>query len=145
MNKETNENQITFYRCNVCGNLMIKLNDSGITPQCCGRDMVQLSANITDGVTEKHKPVWMMDGCKLIVQVGSENHPMTKDHYIQWIVVKTNHGFHARQLTPDNDPSACFKICKGEEIQAVYEYCNIHGLWKTDKSEEQYEYSLCGI
>lgn len=24
----------------------------------------------------------------------------------------------------------CFAICEGDEVEAVYAYCNLHGLWK---------------
>lgn len=137
---------LDFYLCEVCGNLIIKLNDSGLTPQCCGRDMVKLTPNLDDTASiEKHVPDWIMDGCKLIVKVGSEEHPMTHDHYIQWIVVKTNLGIHAKSLKPEGVPSATFKLCKCEKIEAIYEYCNIHGLWKTSKEGPEYECPLYGI
>lgn len=144
MKNEIDESTIDFYRCGVCGNLIVKLNDSGICPQCCGRDMVKLTPNEKDDADlEKHVPVWMMDGCKIVIQVGSEDHPMTPEHYIQWIVVKTNLGIHAKHLTPDDAPSACFKFCKGEEPLTIYEYCNIHGLWMSSKEDADHECPLC--
>ena len=28
------------------------------------------------------------------------------------------------------EPKVCFSLCQGDEVQAVYAYCNLHGLWK---------------
>lgn len=135
---------MNFFACSVCGNLIIKLVDSGLTPVCCGRDMIVLEPGTTDASLEKHVPVWKVDGCKVFVFVGEEPHPMTKDHYIQCIVLHTTNGYHICNLCPDDAPSACFRVCKGEEVIAVYEYCNLHKLWKSDKEDREYECPLCG-
>lgn len=135
---------IKFYKCNVCGNLVITLNDSGLTPICCGRDMEDLEPGTTDGEVEKHVPIWMMDGCKVIVSVGSDPHPMTPEHYIQWIVLRTNKGIYAKSLTPEDEAEACFKLCKNEVVESIYEYCNRHGLWiGSDKEVDDNERPLC--
>lgn len=129
-NDEKKKKQLDFYRCSVCGNLIIKLNDSGIIPQCCGRDMERLEPNSIDASTEYHVPKIMMDGNKLHVFVGNEPHPMTSTHHIQWIVVKTCFGIYLKELKPEDEPMAIFKLCKDEDVQCVYCYCNLHGLWK---------------
>lgn len=142
--KSTNfTEELDFYSCNVCGNLIIKLADSGLTPVCCGRDMVILKPGTVDASREKHVPVWKIDGCKVFVFVGEDPHPMTKDHYIQCIVLHTTNGYHICTLDPEDTPSACFRICKGEEVIAVYEYCNIHKLWKSETEDRDYDCSLC--
>ena len=46
-----------FLLCRRCGNLIELINDSGVTPICCGIDMVLLTANSTEAATEKHIPV----------------------------------------------------------------------------------------
>lgn len=135
MKAEPISNSIEFYRCSVCGNLMIKLVDSGLTPQCCGRDMEILKAGETDGTWEKHIPVWRMDGCKLMVQVGEDLHPMSESHMIVCIVVKTNTGIHIRMFKATDEPEACFKLCKEEEVESIYEFCNVHSLWKAGVEE----------
>ena len=66
---------------------------------------------------------------KLVV-VGSVVHPMTPEHYIQWIVLETKSGFQVKELTPTCEPKASFVLAEGDEIVAVYEYCNLHNLWK---------------
>lgn len=128
-NRKTKKKGLIFYLCTVCGNLIVKLIDSGLTPQCCGRDMVELVPASSDGAVEKHVPAWKMDGCKLIVQVGEEMHPMSESHYIQWICVSTSQGFRLRNLDPDEAPCAEFKLNKGEIVDTIYAYCNMHGLW----------------
>lgn len=145
MNTNFYADHLEFYACNVCGNLMIKLNDSGLTPQCCGRDMEKLTPNTVDADGEKHVPYWKMEGCKVMVTVGKEPHPMEEAHYIQWIVVETNKGYYAKHLSPTSEPAACFKMCKEETVTNVYAYCNIHKLWLSNSQEDQYECPLCGI
>ena len=27
-------------------------------------------------------------------------------------------------------PHGCFALCEGDEVEAVYAYCNLHSLWK---------------
>lgn len=127
---EKKEKQLDFYRCSVCGNLIIKLNDSGITPQCCGRDMEQLEANSIDASAEYHVPIVKVDCNKLHVFVGKEPHPMIPTHHIQWIVVKTCFGIYMKELAADEEPMAVFKLAEDETVQCVYCYCNLHGLWK---------------
>lgn len=135
MIKLRNDNNLVFYRCSVCGNLIIKLEDSGISPQCCGRDMMILSPSHEDTMGEKHIPVWRMDGCRLMVQVGAELHPMTSDHYIHWIIVKTNYGILIRRFTSEDSPEANFKLNKEERVEEIYCFCNIHGLWVAEEEE----------
>lgn len=143
--KQNLTKDLKFYVCNVCGNLIIKLNDSGLTPQCCGRDMEELAAGTTDGAMEKHVPIWEMEGCKVMVTVGSEPHPMTPEHYIQWIIIETNKGYYCKHLEPTDEPEACIKLCKNEMVKNVYEYCNLHKLWKAEAKGDNYECPLCGI
>lgn len=137
--------QVNFFACNVCGNLIIKLNDSGLTPVCCGRDMEELTPGTSDGAFEKHVPIWEMEGCKVMVTVGSEPHPMTQDHYIQWIIIETNKGYYCKHLSPSDEPETCIKLCKNEVVKNVYEFCNLHKLWKAEVKGEDYDCPLCGI
>ena len=45
--------------------------------------MIELVANTSDGATEKHVPQVTIEGDILTATVGSIEHPMTDDHYIQ--------------------------------------------------------------
>ena len=121
-----------FYRCDVCGNIIAKVYDSGVSPQCCGKDMTEIKANTTDGAHEKHVPVVEIHDNMVNVKVGSEEHPMAEEHYIQWIALETSSGNQRKCLKPGDKPEACFALCDGDEVLAVYEYCNLHGLWKAD-------------
>ncbi len=120
-----------FYRCNHCGNLVTKIHDSKVPIICCGEPMEGLVVGSVDASKEKHVPVVTRNGDTLTVQVGSTPHPMVEEHYIQWIFVRTENGGQLRYLKPGMEPSAVFDTGKDKPV-AVYEYCNIHGLWKTD-------------
>ena len=80
-----------FYRCEGCGNFVTFLgNKTACTPKCCGETMKELTPNTTDGATEKHVPVITQDGNKVTVTVGSVEHPMLDNHYIEWIILETS-------------------------------------------------------
>lgn len=119
-----------FYYCEVCGNIVEKVHDSGNDLECCARTMRELEAGTTDGKKESHVPVCTIKDNKLEVRIGENPHPMEKDHYIQWIEVVTNKGIMRRFLEPGDEPVVHFKLCDGEKVCGVYEYCNIHKLWK---------------
>ena len=121
-----------FYKCDVCGNIIAKVEDSGVNVVCCGKEMKEIKANTTDGAHEKHVPVVEINGNMVNVKVGSTEHPMSDEHYIQWIAVETSSGNQRKCLKPGDKPEACFALCDGDEVLAVYEYCNLHGLWKAD-------------
>ena len=123
--------EVKFYRCNHCGNIIEKVIDSGVPVVCCGEKMTELVPNTSDGAGEKHVPVVEVNGNEVVVRVGEVDHPMIPAHFIQWIYVQTNLGGMRKDLTPEVGPTASFKLAEGESVVAVYEYCNLHGLWKT--------------
>ena len=53
---------------------------------------------------------------------------MLDAHYIQFICLETENGVQIRYLKPGQEPKAEFAL-NGEKPVAVYEYCNLHGLW----------------
>ena len=124
--------EVKFYRCSHCGNIVEKIVDSGVPVVCCGEKMKELIPNTSDGAGEKHVPVVNVNGKDVVVNIGEVDHPMIPAHYIQWIYVHTNYGIMRKDLTSDDAPKAEFKLADGEEIIAVYEYCNLHGLWKVE-------------
>lgn len=129
---------LKFYRCPVCGNVVFMAVDSGVTPKCCGKEMIELEANDADASGEKHLPVVEFLGDhEMKVTVGSQPHPMLHEHHISFVCLETDHGAVFRYLWHDDHvhkdvAETC--ICFKGEPKAVYEYCNIHGLWKTDVS-----------
>lgn len=92
-------------------------------------NLKEIKAGTTDAAVEKHVPVYEVNDGKVCVKVGSVEHPMQDAHYIEWIAVQTDKGFYTKFLKPSEKPEACFAV-DGENIEAVYAYCNLHGLWK---------------
>ena len=119
-----------FYKCKHCGKVITILSNEGVPTICCGEEMFELVPGTTDAAVEKHVPVVSIEGNKVNVVVGSVVHPMTPEHYIQWIVLETKAGYQVKELTPTCEPKASFVLADGDEIVAVYEYCNLHNLWK---------------
>ena len=121
---------VKFVRCKECGKIAVILQDSVCPTKCCGEAMEELTANTTDGATEKHVPVVTVEGNKVIVNVGDVDHPMLEAHYIEFIAVETESGFQLKYLQPGEKPHAEF--LSEEPVKAAYEFCNLHGLWKTE-------------
>ena len=118
-----------FLLCRRCGNLIEMINDSGITPICCGTDMTEVVANTTEAATEKHIPVIEVSNNIAKITVGEVLHPMEESHYIEWIYLETNKGIKRVRLEPGIKPIASFALLKDEEVLKAYAYCNLHGLW----------------
>ena len=120
-----------FFICRHCKNLISLLEDKGPPISCCGEAMTELIANTVDASGEKHLPEVTVSGDNMSVQVGSVPHPMVDEHYIQFIYVETENGGQRKSLKPTDQPNAEFSFVKDKPV-AVYEYCNLHGLWKTE-------------
>ncbi len=118
-----------FLLCRRCGNLIEMINDSGVTPICCGEDMNVLTANTTEAATEKHIPVVNISDNIVKVTVGEVLHPMEEAHYIEWIYLETTEGIKRKKLQPNDNPIAEFALLDGEKVINAYAYCNLHGLW----------------
>lgn len=122
--------EIKYYKCRHCGQIIAVVKASGVPVVCCGDEMKEIIAGTTDAAREKHIPVCEVKDGKVIVTVGSVIHPMEEKHYIEWIALQTKNGNQRVALKPGMEPKACFCICEGDEIEAVYAYCNLHSLWK---------------
>ena len=118
-----------FFKCRHCGNIIAYVQKSGVKVVCCGEEMQKITENTTDGAAEKHVPVIIRNGGKVEVNVGSVDHPMLDNHYIEFIVVEYTDGFRIKYLNPGDAPHAEFEA---DGAVAVYEYCNLHGLWKAE-------------
>lgn len=119
-----------FYKCNHCGNVIEKVVDKGAPVVCCGERMQELIPNTVDASGEKHVPVvTQLDENTIKVEVGSVAHPMLEEHHIAFIYVETERGGIRVNLT--DKPEAVVYLGDERPI-AVYEYCNLHGLWKTE-------------
>ena len=119
-----------FYKCRHCGNVIVKFVDSKVPVVCCGEKMEELVPNTVDASGEKHVPVvTRIDDCRIRIDVGSVPHPMLPEHHIAFIYVETENGGIRVDLTDKPEAQVC--MC-GSKPVAVYEYCNLHGLWKTE-------------
>ena len=120
-----------FYVCKKCGNIVAMVKASGVPIVCCGEPMAELVPGTTDGAREKHVPVVVREGDRVTVTVGSVEHPMLEAHHIEWILLQTRQGNQRKMLRPGEAPRATFALTEGDEVVAAYEYCNLHGLWRS--------------
>lgn len=119
-----------FFICKHCGNIIAYVKDNGVRVSCCGEEMQELIPGTTDAAREKHVPVYSVENGTVSVNVGEIDHPMLAEHYIEWVSLQTKFGNQRKQLKPGNEPSVTFALSDGDEVEAVYAYCNLHGLWK---------------
>ncbi len=124
--------EMEFYRCKHCGQIIEVVQGTGVPVICCGEPMEKLVPGTSDGAYEKHVPVIEVNGSIVTVSVGSVEHPMMEAHYIQWIALQTKEGFQRKVLKPGEAPKAVFALTEGDQVEAAYEYCNLHGLWKAE-------------
>ncbi|MCD8054490.1 MAG: desulfoferrodoxin [Lachnospiraceae bacterium] len=122
--------ELKFYLCEHCGNIIVKVKDKGVPVMCCGQKMTELIPGTTDAAVEKHVPDYKIEGNLVKVNVGTVDHPMLPEHYIEWIALKTKQGVQIRELKPGEKPAADFALCDGDEVEEVFAYCNLHSLWK---------------
>ena len=120
-----------FYKCEICGKIVAMVKETPVDTMCCGQTMRELVPGTTDGATEKHVPVYTLEGNTVKVKVGSVEHPMTDAHHIEWIAIETENGNQRKELKPGDKPEATFALVPRDKVKSVYEYCNLHGLWKT--------------
>ena len=122
---------VKFYVCPHCGNLVEMVNDAGVKPVCCGQKMQELVPNTVEASGEKHIPAVNVGDGFVEVNVGSVDHPMVDVHWIEWVQLVTDKGSYRKVLNPGEAPKVYFLLA-GEKPLAVYAYCNLHGLWKTE-------------
>jgi len=120
-----------FFKCEKCGNFLTLIENKGGPLTCCGTDLKALLPNTVDASNEKHVPAVTKTANGLEVAIGSVLHPMEEAHYIQFIYVETDKGGQFKRLEIGKDPVASFTFVD-EKPMAVYEYCNLHGLWKVE-------------
>jgi len=122
----TKLNQI--YKCNICGNIVEVTHTGAGELVCCGQPMVLRAENVEDAAHEKHVPVIEKNECGYTVKIGEVAHPMTAEHFIEWIELIADGKNYREYLKPGSEPTACFCIT-AEKVEARA-YCNLHGLWK---------------
>ena len=123
--------KVKFYICEHCGNIITKIQDKKVPVMCCGQKMTELVPNTVEASGEKHIPVAEVQDGLVKVNVGSVDHPMVAEHFIEWVYLETDKGGQIQYLNPESAPMVVFAL-NGEKPVAVFAYCNLHGLWRTD-------------
>ena len=120
-----------YYICEKCGNVIEKIDDSGVPVVCCGQKMTPIVAGTVEASREKHIPVATVEGNVVRVAVGSVEHPMAEKHSILWVELKTSKGVQRKNLVVGEPPVVSFALVDETPLE-VYAYCNLHGLWKAE-------------
>lgn len=123
-----------IYKCDICGNVINILRGRAGELVCCGKNMKLENEKNEEGGMEKHIPVAekiLNSENSWIIKVGEVEHPMSEEHFIEWIEVLTSDKKVIRIfLNPEDKPIT--KIQTKFKIIQIRTYCNIHGLWKLD-------------
>ena len=115
-----------IYKCESCDKIHIKLGEQN------GKlNKNALIPGSVDAALEKHVPAVEVYGTTVLVKIGEVTHPMLPEHHIEWILLETKKGFQIKYLEAGEAPEAKFEVADDEPV-AVYEYCNLHGLWKKE-------------
>lgn len=123
----TKNNQV--YVCEVCGNVVEVIRESGGTLSCCNQPMTLQEEQTADFALEKHVPVVTKVDGGVKVRVGSTDHPMADAHWIEWIQVLAGGASYRKWLNPGDQPEAFFPV--DDDDLVAREFCNLHGLWRT--------------
>ncbi len=124
--------QSQIWKCEICGNIIEVLHQGADSLVCCGQPMKLQKEKTKDEGKEKHVPVIedLGDG-KYKIKIGSIPHPMEEKHFIEWVEVICELGNFKYFLKPKDKPEVIFYLGKIKNFE-VREYCNIHGLWKSN-------------
>ena len=112
------------YQCEKCKKVILSKEEVKLD------GWVELVAGSVEASVEKHLPV-VTKKCKQVkVDVGSVAHPMSQEHFIEWIAIETEQGYQIKYLSADVAPIAEFSLAGGDKYVGAYAYCNLHGLWR---------------
>ncbi len=115
------------YKCELCGNIVEMLHGGPGALTCCNQKMVLMAENTVDAAVEKHVPVIEIGADSITVKVGSVEHPMQDEHYIEWIELLADGKVYRQNLQPGQAPVATFPVIA--QAVTAREYCNLHGHW----------------
>ena len=117
-----------LYYCKICKNLVEVTAEGATALVCCGEDMELLTAKTADQGKEKHVPVVSEKDGGVLVKVGDVPHPMTEEHWINFIEVCTSDTVIRKELKAGDAPEGWFNV-KHADVVCVRSYCNLHSLW----------------
>jgi len=120
-----------FFKCERCGNVIGLICNAGVPLSCCGEKMKELVPNTVEASAEKHIPAAKVSGDIVSVNVGGAPHPMEEAHHIAFVYLETERGGQRKSLNAGEEPKLEFALTDDKPV-AVYAYCNIHGLWKSE-------------
>ena len=124
---------VRFYKCKNCENVIGLIHGNSENISCCGEKMELLHANSTDAATEKHIPFVNIEDNTLFISVGEVLHPMTDEHYISRIYVLDDLGNMQKiSLNSSDTPEVSVRFNENAKKLKIYSYCNLHGLWKKE-------------
>ena len=118
-NVASNMRKAQLYVCPICGNVIQSTGNAALS--CCGVSLPALEPEETD---EEHLIHVEMTEGEFYVKV---DHPMTKDHYISFLIYRTGDRIETVKLYPEgNAECRFFRRGRGE----ILAYCNHHGLFR---------------
>ncbi|MBP8953638.1 MAG: desulfoferrodoxin [Armatimonadetes bacterium] len=122
--------KLDILKCEECGGVfeVVVGSDCDCAIKCGDVELDLLEAKTADPAGEKHVPVIEKTAKGFKVTVGSVPHPMTEEHYIQFIEVCAGNQLLRAYLEPGQAPEAEFST--DAESVTAREYCNLHGLWE---------------
>ncbi|MCK5107612.1 MAG: desulfoferrodoxin [Nanoarchaeota archaeon] len=122
-----------LYKCEICGNVVSVIEAKMGELVCCGAPMnLLVEKTLESEGKEKHVPVLEINGNNVKISVGSIEHPMTDEHYIELIEVLADGMVVASyHPSPGEKPIAEFNLEDAENQNiSARALCNVHGLWK---------------
>ena len=117
-NKAANIAKSKIYVCPVCGNVIQTTGAAAVS--CCGVTLPPLEPEEPDQDHEIR--VEMIENEYFI----SLQHPMTKEHYISFLLAISDQRMEFVKLYPEGGAEARFPI---NGVIKIYAYCNRHGLF----------------
>ena len=125
-NRSANMLRSKIYVCPVCGNVILATGEAVVS--CCGITLPPQEAEEADAEHPIRMEI-MEDEYFVSVQ-----HPMTKEHYLSFLLAVSDQGTQFVRLYPEGNAEARFRI---NAVEAVYSFCNRHGLFRYQLKSER--------
>ena len=119
--------KLEIYKCEICGNVIEITHNGANSLVCCNQDMELLEEHRAN---ENDAHFAHVENLSEIQKRVFFNHPMTKEHHIEYIeIISNDHKYLKRKFLSETDsPEISFK-CDCKEGFYVRLYCNLDGVW----------------
>ena len=118
-----------LYKCKVCENVVEVVRQGMGNLVCCDETMKLLEIKTPNSDDPHFAHIEKLDG---ITKKIYFNHPMTLEHYIEFIeVISLDNKYIKRKYLKPNENAELIFECHCSEGFYVRNYCNIHGVNKT--------------